>query len=149
MSDDGFDLPPGYEKYVDAETFLQILEMDDDDDDGREFSSALVMGFFEQAETTFKQMEDLLQEKDLQALSSLGHFLKGSSATLGIFKMRDSCEKIQHWGALKDEAGENDIDEDEALKKISDVMPTLKSEFEAARKWLNDFYHNEEEEDDE
>lgn len=37
-------------------TFEQILEMDDDEDD-REFSKGIVYGFFEQAETTFKQME--------------------------------------------------------------------------------------------
>jgi len=35
----------------------------------------------------------------LKTLSELGHFLKGSSATLGLTKVKDSCEKIQHYGA--------------------------------------------------
>lgn len=41
---------------VDRSTFDQILEMDDDDE--REFSKAIVFGFFDQAEETFRQMEE-------------------------------------------------------------------------------------------
>lgn len=33
--------------------------------------------------------------KNLTELSHLGHFLKGSSATLGFTKVKDECEKIQ------------------------------------------------------
>jgi hypothetical protein len=44
---------------IDALTFEQILEMDDDEDD-REFSRSIVFGFFEQAEQTFKKMDDAL-----------------------------------------------------------------------------------------
>jgi len=35
-------------------------------------------------------------QQDLQELSSLGHFLKGSSATLGLTKVKDMCEEMQH-----------------------------------------------------
>lgn len=44
---------------IDAVTFEQILEMDDDEDD-REFSKSIVFGFFEQAEQTFVKMDDAL-----------------------------------------------------------------------------------------
>lgn len=44
---------------IDATTFGQILEMDDDDDD-RDFSKSIVTGFFEQAEQTFEKMEAAL-----------------------------------------------------------------------------------------
>jgi osomolarity two-component system phosphorelay intermediate protein YPD1 len=44
---------------IDAVTFEQILEMDDEEDD-REFSRSIVFGFFEQAEQTFKNMDDAL-----------------------------------------------------------------------------------------
>lgn len=44
---------------IDAMTFEQILEMDDDEDE-REFSRSIVFGFFEQAEQTFKKMDDAL-----------------------------------------------------------------------------------------
>ena len=43
---------------IDAGTFEQILEMDDDDD--RDFSKGIVYGFFDQAEATFKKMEKAL-----------------------------------------------------------------------------------------
>jgi osomolarity two-component system, phosphorelay intermediate protein YPD1 len=44
---------------IDAMTFEQILEMDDDEDE-REFSRSIVFGFFEQAEQTFTKMDDAL-----------------------------------------------------------------------------------------
>lgn len=44
------------EDIVDRSTFDQILEMDDDEE--RDFSRAIVFGFFEQAEETFRQMEE-------------------------------------------------------------------------------------------
>lgn len=44
---------------VDTSTFEQILEMDDDEDE-KEFSRSIVIGFFEQAETTFMQIETAL-----------------------------------------------------------------------------------------
>lgn len=53
------------------------------------------------------------EQKDLNQLSELGHFLKGSSATLGFTHVKDACEKIQNLGKMKDETGEHD-DGDEA-----------------------------------
>lgn len=43
---------------IDAPTFQQILEMDDDDED--KFSKQIVLDFFEQAETTFEDMDKSL-----------------------------------------------------------------------------------------
>jgi hypothetical protein len=45
-------------------------------------------------------------KSDLSQLHSLGHFLKGSSATLGLIKVRDSCEMIQNYGDYKNVKGE-------------------------------------------
>jgi osomolarity two-component system phosphorelay intermediate protein YPD1 len=47
---------------IDASTFEQILEMDDDEDEPpvREFSKSIVEGFFEQAEETFVKMDKAL-----------------------------------------------------------------------------------------
>ncbi|KAK6504865.1 hypothetical protein TWF481_006802 [Arthrobotrys musiformis] len=147
MSDeDIFNLPEDAADYVDIETFEQILEMDDDDPD-REFSRGLVLGFFDQADTTFSQMDEALKVKDLGQLSSLGHFLKGSSATLGLFKVRDICEKIQHLGALKDEAGTKDIQEKEALEKITKLLPNMKEDYTSAETWLKIYFAVDEEED--
>ncbi|KAF3175717.1 hypothetical protein TWF106_009059 [Orbilia oligospora] len=149
MSDgETYHLPDDATEYVDVETFEQILEMDDGDPD-QEFSRGLVTGFFEQANSTFDEMDESIQKKDLAQLSSLGHFLKGSSATLGLFRVRDTCEKIQHLGALKDETGNLDIKEEEALRKITKLLPKMKEDYNAAEDWLKKFFGVEDEEDDE
>ena len=43
---------------LDAAIFEQILEMDDDQD--RDFSSSIVSGFFDQAITSFQELEEAL-----------------------------------------------------------------------------------------
>src|SRR4051812_21254528 len=69
------------------------------------------------------------EEEDLATLSSLGHFLKGSSATLGLTKVKDSCEKIQHYGQKKDEAGTTDEpDEKKCLDRIKETLAAVKDE---------------------
>jgi len=133
-------LPAGM---IDLTTFEQILEMDDDDEE-REFSKAIVFGFFEQAETTFGQMDESLKKEDLSQLSSLGHFLKGSSATLGLVKVKDACEKIQHLGANKDETGTEDLpDKSACLERIATTLETMKSEYKTAETELRKFYPEE------
>jgi len=81
------------------------------------------------------------KEKDLETLSSLGHFLKGSSATLGLTKVKDSCEKIQHFGQKRDEAGENEEpDEDVCLEKIGETLTAVKEEYLEVEKVLKRYY---------
>ncbi|KAL2071400.1 hypothetical protein VTL71DRAFT_12635 [Oculimacula yallundae] len=134
---------------IDALTFEQILEMDDDKDE-REFSSSIVFHFFEQAKLTFDAMDKALAKKDLTELSSLGHFLKGSSATLGLIKVKDSCEKIQHYGQKKDEEGTKDEpDEKKCLERIKDALVGLKEEYVEIETVLTKFYSPVKEEEDE
>jgi len=125
---------------IDQTTFEQILEMDDEDSD-REFSRGIVFGFFDQAETTFTQMENALSNGDLDELSRLGHFLKGSSATLGLTKVKDACEKIQHFGQRKDENGSDVSWDDKKLldKSKVEVALTIK-EYAEVEKRLRAFY---------
>ncbi|KAF7947173.1 uncharacterized protein EAE97_004422 [Botrytis byssoidea] len=140
QSDDGSVGLPDLGENIDAATFEQILEMDDDEEE-REFSSSIVFGFFEQAEQTFVKMDDALKEKDLATLSSLGHFLKGSSATLGLTKVKDSCEKIQHYGQQKDEAGTTDEpDKEKCLARIKETLVSVKEEYKEVEKVLKKFY---------
>lgn len=81
------------------------------------------------------------KEKDLATLSSLGHFLKGSSATLGLTKVKDSCEKIQHYGQMKDEAGTTDeTDEDKCLEKVKETLAAVRIEYAEVEKVLRKFY---------
>jgi len=131
-------LIPGATDSIDGPTFEQILEMDDEDE--HDFSKSLVYDFFTQAETTFDKMDKNLEEKDLKTLSELGHFLKGSSATLGLTKVKDSCEKIQHYGQKKDETGAHDITEEEGLKLLATTIKQAKTEFVEVEKVLRKFY---------
>ncbi|KAB8239442.1 hypothetical protein ETB97_007957 [Aspergillus alliaceus] len=124
---------------IDQTTFEQILEMDDEDD--RDFSHGIVFGFFDQAESTFEKMEKALEKEQLDELSSLGHFLKGSSATLGLSKVKDACEKIQHYGAKKDETGTNDEPDDKvSLKKIEKTLSDCKKDYKEVEIFLRKYY---------
>ncbi|KAK0282454.1 Phosphorelay intermediate protein [Friedmanniomyces endolithicus] len=128
---------------IDAATFEQILEMDDDEDE-REFSKSIVYDFFTQAEGTFQKMDSNLEKRDLEQLSALGHFLKGSSATLGLTKVKDSCEKIQHFGAHKDASGiEDELDDDVCLKNCKTTIEQAKKEFAEVELALRRFYREE------
>jgi len=148
-SEDSGILPDSARDLIDTSTFDQILEMDDDDED-RTFSRAIVWGFFDQAVTTFEQMQKNIDVKDLAQLSSLGHFLKGSSATLGLITVKDACEKIQHFGAKKDETGAEDVDDDEVcLKRIADTLATMQEEYRKVELCLKEFYGDESDSDTE
>lgn len=139
-SEEGSIGPPDLGDSIDAVTFEQILEMDDDEDE-REFSRSIVFSFFVQAEETFVKMDDALEKKDLVTLSSLGHFLKGSSATLGLTKVKDSCAKIQHFGQKKDESGTRDVpDEVLCLERIEETLKDVKEEYAEVEKVLKKFY---------
>ena len=60
------DVPIEADGIIDVSVLEQIRDMDEEDDDDdpdadpREFSRGIVWGFFEQAEKTFKEMEDAL-----------------------------------------------------------------------------------------
>jgi osomolarity two-component system phosphorelay intermediate protein YPD1 len=54
---------------IDMDIFTQLLEMDDEDD--REFSKSIVWNYFDQAETTFDEMDAALSSQNLGELSKL------------------------------------------------------------------------------
>ena len=80
------------------------------------------------------------EKKDLPKLSSLGHFLKGSSAALGVSAVQATCEHIQHYGALRDEVNGTDLTEQAALDKIGPLLKRVKREYAVAERWLQDWY---------
>jgi len=129
---------------IDVDIFSQLLEMDDDEED-REFSREIVWNYFEQAEVTFAKMDAALAKKDLPELSTLGHFLKGSSAAVGVLKVRDSCENMQHYGKAADKDGVTELSEEEALKKLTSTLRDVKVEYKEAEAALKAFYAEHEE----
>ncbi|GAC94670.1 phosphotransmitter protein [Pseudozyma hubeiensis SY62] len=126
---------------IDMDIFSQLLEMDDEDD--REFSKSIVQNYFDQAITTFKEMDVALSTKNLTDLSTLGHFLKGSSAAVGVIKVRDSCECMQHYGKCHGEDGVSDLTEEEALEKLTVTLRDVKVQYREAAKALRAFYDEE------
>ncbi|KAI8883344.1 histidine-phosphotransfer domain, HPT domain-containing protein [Backusella circina FSU 941] len=126
------------EDLIDMNTFDQLLDMDDEDD--HEFSYSIVLNYFEQAEQTFNDMDAALEKKDLPELSRLGHFLKGSSAAIGLKKVKATCEKIQNVGNRQDMDGTGQLKEEEALELITPLLPQVKAEYSEAEEYLKNFY---------
>jgi len=120
------------------ETFQQILDLDEDGT--REFSRGMAWAYFSQVSTTFGDMDKAFKIQDLAKLSSLGHFLKGSSAALGVSKVQASCEKIQHYGQLRDEEEMKDLTSEAALGMIKPLLETVKDEYAVAEKWMKNWY---------
>lgn len=130
---------PSTEEVVDMEVFGQLLEIDDDET--HEFSKTLAFDYISQAETTFHEIEEALAAKDLDALSRKGHFLKGSSAALGLQRVQHSCEAMQHFGKRKDAHGEGpEVSEQEALNRCKGLLKRLRREQQEAKEWLEAFY---------
>ncbi|KAK8013443.1 hpt domain-containing protein [Apiospora marii] len=141
MQHDGGDADlPDLGDSIDSETFSQILEMDASEDD-REFSQSIVFGFFEQAEETFEKMDEALEAKNLDELSELGQFLKGSSGTLGLTKVSNSCEKIQRYGKQENEDGTPETDEELCLSRVTDALKSPKTEYSEAETVLREFFN--------
>lgn len=79
--------------------------------------------------------------RDLKQLSQLGHFLKGSSATLGLTKVKESCEKIQNFGSHLDATGnEPEPNEDVCIDRIRQTLAQLKKDYRTVEELLRDYY---------
>ncbi|KAJ1910647.1 Phosphorelay intermediate protein [Tieghemiomyces parasiticus] len=134
-----YDMEKAAESVINMATFEQLLEMDDDEDD-LEFIKSLVDTFHEQAMSTFADMDTKLAAKDLDALSRLGHFLKGSSASVGLRKVPMTCGRIQNYGHLKDDSGVKAIVDTDALQRIAEAIVQLKGEYAEADEFFKNFF---------
>lgn len=73
----------------------------------------------------------------------MGHFLKGSSATLGMTKVQKGCEKIQHYGSNQDDDGNPSKDTNEKqLENIRNMLKQVRIDYADAEKRLRAFYEN-------
>jgi len=118
------------------EAFEQIKMCDEEDDS---FSRSIVTKYFEQAEETIPKLFLLYKKREMKNLSETGHFLKSSSAVLGIRKVKDSCEKIQHYGSLKDLNGKP-IPEKEAVALLKIVFQHLDARYQEAKNYFLKLY---------
>ncbi|PVU96000.1 hypothetical protein BB561_001464 [Smittium simulii] len=93
---------------LDHNIFNQLVEMDDDE---HVFLSQLILNYFKHAETTFDKIRYCINTGDLDQLSRLGHSLKGSSASIGLTRMKQACERLQVLGKYKEQVDSNMPDE--------------------------------------
>ncbi|TPX31396.1 hypothetical protein SmJEL517_g05262 [Synchytrium microbalum] len=77
-------------------------------------------------------MDAALHRGDYTALSKLGHFLKGSSAQIGLAKLKIACEKIQNVGRLLREDGAGSVTVDEALPYLGQLVLLAKQQYAEA-----------------
>ncbi|KIK44340.1 hypothetical protein CY34DRAFT_80026, partial [Suillus luteus UH-Slu-Lm8-n1] len=107
---------------IDMEVFNQIVELDDGDSS---FVSGMVTDYLAQVDSTFKKMDKAMETRDLKEISQLGHFLKGSSAALGVKQVSLTCEKIQN--TAKGTPTEKNLEE------VTSLLKCVKEEYGAAK----------------
>ncbi|KAG0199489.1 hypothetical protein BGX28_007265 [Mortierella sp. GBA30] len=120
------------DEVIDQRVFQQLLDLDEDS----AFLRTVITEYFEQAERTIADMQEALSKHDFATLSSLGHFLKGSSAAVGVIKIKASCAKLQNFGERKDAQGTRTITDDEAQEMIEVLLLQMQLENEEAKSYL-------------
>lgn len=116
---------PSKEDIIDMEVFNQIVELDDEDDGDNSFVSGMVADYFAQVDSTFNKMDQAMETKDLKTISDLGHFLKGSSAALGVKQVSLTCEKIQNMA--------KGAPTDKAVEEVTSLLKRVKEEYSEAK----------------
>ncbi|KAG2359661.1 signal transduction histidine kinase [Suillus spraguei] len=118
---------PSKQDIIDTEVFGQIVDLDEDPS----FISMMVNDYIEQVDSTFNKMDQAMEAKDLKEISQLGHFLKGSSAALGVKQVSLTCEKIQNTakGTLTDKT----------IEEVTSLLKRVKEEYGAAKIWLLEY----------
>lgn len=69
--------------------------------------------------------------------------MKGSSATLGFNKIRDSCQIIQQYGHKLTVDNAPEPNEEVCLKKIAEALKTVKVDTDTLEKKMNKFFGTE------
>lgn len=122
---------PRVRSYIDTAIFVEVQDLDDAD---HAFSRDMVKDFYEQFQDSVAVMEDGLRAADLPLLSAKGHFLKGSAAALGLWRIQDCCEKIQHLGSQMDETGTKHVpDRRVCLDRIAELLVAVKQIFDETK----------------
>ncbi|KAG1797788.1 histidine-phosphotransfer domain, HPT domain-containing protein [Suillus plorans] len=118
---------PSKQDIIDMEVFDQIVELDD----GDSFVSGMVTEYLGQVDSTFNKMDKAMETKDLIEMSQLGHFLKGSSAALGVKQVSLTCEKIQNIA--------KGTPTDKTIEEVTSLLKRVKEEYGAAKIWLLEY----------
>lgn len=131
---------------VEWPVFSELVAMDEDEEG---FSKGLFQTFADQFEDTLREVDENLISKNLDKLSALGHYLKGSAAALGLNTISIQCERIQNYGHRVnfDEFKIGSIADEESddfwIKLIEDATDKAKVGFEKSKAALDDYFDDE------
>eukprot|EP00128_Syssomonas_multiformis_P007302 Colp12_sorted_trinity150504_noHs@31798 len=84
-----------YTKPIINEAIFESLMSCDDD---ASFVTDLVTQYFQQVADKTKEMHQLLEAKNLEAFAKVAHFVKSSSATIGVERVQSVCTYLQQYG---------------------------------------------------
>lgn len=143
---------------VEWSVFSEIVAMDEDEEG---FSKSLFETFVDQVSDTFAQIKTELKANNFEKISSLGHYLKGSAAALGLLTISTECERIQNYGHKSNfdnfDASLLSSDSDATPPKentdeywvslIKDALDNAEKGFEKSQKALNEYFSPEEDDD--
>lgn len=131
---------------VEWSVFSELVAMDEDEEG---FSKGLFQTFVDQFQDTLTEIDENVQSKNLDKLSSLGHYLKGSAAALGLKTISSQCERIQNYGHkvnfdnFEFETEEKEDSEDFWLELIEDAVKKAKDGFKKSKAALEDYFGEE------
>lgn len=134
--------------------FDELIGMDEDEEG---FSKTLFQTFVDQFKETIDQIKDGLANKNLDQLSSLGHYLKGSAAALGLVKISTQCERIQNYGrknnfdnfvlststSTSGDTSPSPESDDYWLLLIEDALKKANDGYDKSIKALNEYFDDE------
>lgn len=131
---------------VEWSVFSELVAMDEDEE---EFSKGLCQTFVNQFKDTAEEIDENLESKNLEKLSSLGHYLKGSAAALGLKKISSQCERIQNYGHrvnFDNHKPDKELDEESDefwIQLIRDAVKKARLGFEELKAALDEYFEDE------
>lgn len=123
--------------------FSELIAMDEDEEG---FSKSLFQTFVDQVLETFTEIDENLKQKNLDKLSALGHYLKGSAAALGLVTISSQCERIQNYGHkinfdnFEPDTNQNSESDDYWVLLIEDALDKARDGFDKSRLALNEYF---------
>ncbi|OBA26967.1 hypothetical protein HANVADRAFT_24163 [Hanseniaspora valbyensis NRRL Y-1626] len=107
------------------------------------FSRDLLSQLKDQCKETFGKIDSLINNKgDLKEISSLGHFLKGSSSALGLPRIAYYCELIQNIALKKELKFVCSLNDDLLYQFLKQSLDCAQQEFHDTLDKLNVYYKN-------
>lgn len=132
--------------FISWPVFSELIAMDEDEEG---FSKNLFQTFVDQVLETFEEIDENLAIKNLDKLSALGHYLKGSAAALGLVKISSQCERIQNYGHKSNfdnfqlSTKLDSSSDDYWVLLIKDALDKARDSFEESKRALNEYFDDE------